>query len=89
MTLVEPSLGSIAAPRDYKTAPKRFWHPMGSARQDPSQDTLIIRSGDGNYVTDVDGNRLLDGVAGLWNVNVGHNRPTVKAAIAEQLDELA
>ncbi|MBN0988324.1 aminotransferase class III-fold pyridoxal phosphate-dependent enzyme [Amphritea sp. ZJ14W] len=51
--------------------------------------TLIITSSDGNYVTDVDNNRLLDGVGGLWNVNIGHNRVEVKAAINKQMDELA
>lgn len=74
---------------DYKTAPKNFWHPMSPSKQDPSQEALIIVSGDGNYVTDADGNRLLDGVGGLWNVNVGHNRREVKEAINAQLDELA
>ncbi len=74
---------------EYKTAEKRFWHPMTGAKQIPGQETLIIASGEGNYVTDADGNRLLDGIAGLWNVNVGHGRPEVKAAIAEQMDELS
>ncbi|MDH0756172.1 aminotransferase class III-fold pyridoxal phosphate-dependent enzyme [Pseudomonas juntendi] len=73
----------------YKTAEKKFWHPMGSASPQHQANTLIIASADGNYITDVDGNRMLDGVGGLWNVNVGHNRPEVKAAIARQLDELA
>ncbi|WP_236184687.1 aminotransferase class III-fold pyridoxal phosphate-dependent enzyme [Pseudomonas protegens] len=73
----------------YKTAEKKFWHPMSSSAPAHRAKTLIIASGDGNYVTDIDGQRLLDGVGGLWNVNVGHNRPSVKAAIAAQLDELA
>ncbi|MDX1366058.1 aminotransferase class III-fold pyridoxal phosphate-dependent enzyme [Pseudomonas sp.] len=73
----------------YKTAQKKFWHPMSSSSPENRARTLIIARGDGNYITDIDGNRMLDGVGGLWNVNVGHNRPTVKAAIAAQLDELA
>ncbi|WNW09883.1 aminotransferase class III-fold pyridoxal phosphate-dependent enzyme [Pseudomonas sp. DTU_2021_1001937_2_SI_NGA_ILE_001] len=73
----------------YRNAEKKFWHPMGSAAPGQRDKTLVIARGDGNYVTDIDGNRLLDGVGGLWNVNVGHNRAEVKAAIAAQLDELA
>ncbi|WP_428034468.1 aminotransferase class III-fold pyridoxal phosphate-dependent enzyme [Amphritea sp.] len=73
----------------YKTAQKRFWHPMGPPTPGNNGDTLIITSSDGNYVTDVDNNRLLDGVGGLWNVNIGHNRVEVKAAINKQMDELA
>jgi len=47
-----------------------------------------IISGDGVYLKDDMGNSLLDGVAGLWCVNVGHNRPEMKRAITAQLDEL-
>jgi len=73
----------------YKTAQKKFWHPMSSSAPANRSKTLIIARGDGNYITDIEGHRMLDGVGGLWNVNVGHNRPAVKAAIAAQLDELA
>ncbi|AUM70455.1 aminotransferase class III-fold pyridoxal phosphate-dependent enzyme [Pseudomonas fluorescens] len=73
----------------YKTAQKKFWHPMSSSAPANRSKTLIIARGDGNYITDIEGHRMLDGVGGLWNVNVGHNRASVKAAIAAQLDELA
>lgn len=74
---------------DYQKRTKRFWHPMSSSAAGHSTPTLVIARGDGNYVVDVEGNRLLDGAGGLWNVNVGHNRPEVKAAISRQLDEIA
>lgn len=74
---------------DYQRRQKRFWHPMGATAAGHSESTLVIARGDGNYIFDVEGNRLLDGVGGLWNVNVGHNRPEVKAAITRQLDEIA
>ncbi len=73
----------------YKTAEKKFWHPMSSSAPGNQARRLVIARADGNYITDIDGNRMLDGVGGLWNVNVGHNRSEVKAAIAAQLDELA
>jgi len=73
----------------YKTAQKKFWHPMSSSAPASRSKTLVIARGDGNYITDIDGHRMLDGVGGLWNVNVGHNRASVKAAIAAQMDELA
>ncbi|WP_201325018.1 aminotransferase class III-fold pyridoxal phosphate-dependent enzyme, partial [Burkholderia sp. E168m23] len=60
---------------DYQKRQKRFWHPMSSAAAGHTTPTVIIERGDGNYVYDVDGHRMLDGVGGLWNVNVGHNRP--------------
>jgi len=73
----------------YKTAAKKFWHPMGPTTPGNNGETLIITGSEGNYVTDVEGNRLLDGIAGLWNVNIGHNRASVKQAINQQMDELA
>ncbi|EON13845.1 aminotransferase class III-fold pyridoxal phosphate-dependent enzyme [Pandoraea sp. SD6-2] len=73
---------------NFQQRKKRFWHPMGSAAES-NVHTVVIERGDGNYVTDIDGNRMLDGVGGLWNVNVGHNRTAVKEAIARQLDEIA
>jgi len=65
-----------------------FWHPMLHPNEMLHRKPIRIVRGDGCYVYDDSGARLVDGVAGLWNVNVGHNRPEVKAAILAQLDEL-
>ncbi|MBT9302470.1 MULTISPECIES: aminotransferase class III-fold pyridoxal phosphate-dependent enzyme [unclassified Pseudomonas] len=73
----------------YQNAEKKFWHPMRAAAAVAGEQTLIIARGNGNYVTDIHGWRMLDGIAGLWNVNVGHNRESVKQAIHRQMDELA
>ena len=42
----------------------------------------------GAYVTDSEGNNLIDGIGGLWCVNVGHGRPEIIEAITEQLQTL-
>jgi putrescine aminotransferase len=65
-----------------------FWHPMLHPNEMTQRAPIRIVRGEGCYVFDDGGNRLVDGVAGLWNVNVGHNRPEMKAAIVAQLDEL-
>jgi len=65
-----------------------FWHPMLHPNEMLRRAPIRIVRGEGCYVYDDGGNRLVDGVAGLWNVNVGHNRAEVKAAIVAQLDEL-
>jgi L-2,4-diaminobutyrate transaminase len=49
----------------------------------------IISGGDGVYIEDSDGNRLLDGFAGLYCVNVGYGRRAITDAIAEQARKLA
>ena len=63
-------------------------HPMVHPNVVKTREAVHIVSADGVYLTDDHGNRLLDAIAGLWCVNVGHNRPEVKAAITRQLDEL-
>ena len=49
----------------------------------------ILETAEGVYVTDRQGNRLLDGFAGLYCVNVGYGRKQVSDAIAAQADRLA
>ena len=65
-----------------------FWHPMLHPGEMRRRKPIRIVRGDGCHVIDEAGHRLVDGVAGLWNVNVGHNRREVKAAIVAQLEEL-
>ena len=48
----------------------------------------IITHADGCYIHDGDGNRILDGMAGLWCVNVGYGREELVEVAAEQMREL-
>jgi len=49
---------------------------------------LVIESGDGTYVTDVDGKRYLDFVAGIAVTSIGHRNPVLVDAVREQVDRL-
>ncbi|MDF3905160.1 aspartate aminotransferase family protein [Paracoccus sp. AS002] len=49
----------------------------------------IIAGAEGVHITDRDGNRLLDGFAGLYCVNAGYGRTEIAEAIAAQARELA
>ena len=49
--------------------------------------TAIV-SAKGAYVTDSEGNRMIDGIGGLWCVNVGHGRDEIINAITTQLQTL-
>ena len=40
------------------------------------------------YLTDSEGHEMLDGMSGLWCVNLGYSQPTIAAAVAEQLGKL-
>jgi len=65
-----------------------FWHPMVHPNAVKQREAIHIISGDGVFIKDDRGQTLLDAVAGLWCVNVGHNRPELKDAITRQLNEL-
>jgi adenosylmethionine-8-amino-7-oxononanoate aminotransferase len=49
----------------------------------------IWAKGEGSTITDIEGNTYLDGLAGLWCVNVGHGRKELAAAAQEQMATLA
>jgi putrescine---pyruvate transaminase len=48
----------------------------------------IITHADGCYINDGDGHRILDGMAGLWCVNIGYGRNELADVAAEQMREL-
>ena len=48
----------------------------------------IVTNADGCYIVDGDGQRILDGMAGLWCVNVGYGRDELADVAAEQMREL-
>ena len=52
-------------------------------------DLPIFERGEGCYLWDSDGNRHLDGLAGLFCVNIGHGRADLSAAAAKQMNALA
>jgi len=52
---------------------RHIWHPMGHLGKLWSSDALFIMTGaDGVQITDIDGHRVVDGVGGLLNVNLGY-----------------
>jgi adenosylmethionine-8-amino-7-oxononanoate aminotransferase len=63
-----------------------MWHPMAHAADMRKNPPKILVGASGIEVEDIDGNRVLDAVGGLWNVNLGYSCEPVKKAIAEQLD---
>jgi len=65
-----------------------MWHPMTSPHDSIEQPPKIITGSDGVHITDIDGHRVVDGVGGLWNVNLGYSCQPVKDAIAAQLEVL-
>lgn len=65
-----------------------LWHPLRQHRDIANEPPRQIVSGEGVYLTDVDGVRLLDGVAGIWCVNVGYGREELAEVAREQMARL-
>ena len=63
-------------------------HPVMSWRDHEARGPHVLTSGEGAYVTDAAGRRLLDGFAGLWCVNVGYGQRSVVEAATEQMMRL-
>ncbi|MDN4517742.1 aminotransferase class III-fold pyridoxal phosphate-dependent enzyme [Mycolicibacterium austroafricanum] len=49
---------------------------------------LVIERGQGCYIWTVDGKKLFDATAGLWHANIGHSRPELARAAADQMNKL-
>ncbi|MEH7252171.1 aspartate aminotransferase family protein [Neobacillus niacini] len=65
---------------------KYIWHSMKPYNPNA---TIVAAKADGSWVTDADGKRYLDAMAGLWCVNVGYGRQELAEAAYEQLKEMA
>ncbi len=65
-----------------------FIHPWDDVVALGDNKRTVISGGDGIYVTDSDGNKLIDGPAGMWCVNIGHNRAEMAKAISDQVMQL-
>jgi len=63
-------------------------HPFTDHKALMEKGTRIITRADGVYLWDSDGNKILDGMAGLWCVNVGYGRKELVDAATEQMQAL-
>ncbi|GIH68876.1 aspartate aminotransferase family protein [Sphaerimonospora thailandensis] len=75
--------------RVLKAAQDNLWmHFTRHGAYDEVEVPMIVR-GEGAYVYDINGRRYLDGLAGLFVVQVGHGRVELAEAAAKQAQELA
>jgi adenosylmethionine-8-amino-7-oxononanoate aminotransferase len=65
-----------------------YWHPFADGAAVEAAGELSIVRAEGSHIWDADGRRYLDATASLWYCNVGHGRPEIGAAVAEQMREL-
>jgi putrescine aminotransferase len=63
-------------------------HPFTDHKSLHEGKVRVITGGDGVFINDADGNRILDGMAGLWCVDVGYSRRELVDAAAAQMTKL-
>ena len=63
-------------------------HPWTDFSTFKEKGSLILADAEGAYVSDAEGNKYLDGIAGLWCVNVGYGRKEIAQAMAEQAEKM-
>jgi putrescine aminotransferase len=66
----------------------KFIHPWDDIAKLGENERTVLERGEGVYVYDSDGKRLLDGPAGMWCVNIGHGREEMAKAIYDQVMQL-
>ena len=63
-------------------------HPFMDTGELNRKGARVIKGAEGVWLTDNDGNRYLDAMAGLWCVNVGYGRREIVDAVQRQMMEL-
>lgn len=74
--------------RDVQDMDKHFIHPWEDVTAIGAEARTVVTHGDGIYVTDSDGNRMIDGPGGMWCVNAGYGREEIVEAVAAQMRDL-
>jgi len=64
------------------------WHPCTQMKDHESFPIIPIGRGDGVYLEDMEGHRILDAISSWWVNLFGHAHPYINSKIKEQLDTL-
>lgn len=68
---------------------KNIWHPFTQMKDyEGENDPLIIKSGKGIYLKDIDGNKYIDAVSSWWVNTLGHSNPRLNRALYKQAKKL-
>src|SRR6516165_7707070 len=81
--MAQTRLAAVTAPNDLES----YWLPFTPNRSFKRSPRLIARAKDMHYYS-ADNRAVLDGTAGLWCTNAGHNRDPIVAAIKQAAEEL-
>lgn len=89
---MESTLGAKSTYRTQELWDKdnqHFIHPYTNFAHFSTEGSVIYEKGDGHFIYDSEGRKYLDGMAGLWCVNIGHGRREISQYMAKQAELLA
>ncbi|MEM6318694.1 MAG: aminotransferase [Bacteroidota bacterium] len=66
-----------------------FLHSYTHMEDFPKEGAVVYAKGDRHFIYDNDGKKYIDGIAGLWCVNIGHGRKEIGEVLAQQAEKLA
>ncbi len=84
----------VAQPQVYDTAAiqaldtAHYLHPFTDHKELGAKGARVMVRGDGIYLWDSLGKKILDGMSGLWCVNVGYGRTSISEAVYKQMETL-
>lgn len=64
------------------------WHPCTQMKEHERFPLVAVQRGEGPWLIDTQGRRLLDGISSWWVNLFGHCNPRINAALRDQLDTL-
>jgi putrescine aminotransferase len=67
---------------------RHYLHPFTDHKDLGNKGTRIITEAEGVYIRDSEGQQILDGMAGLWCINVGYGRQELIDAATRQMQQL-
>ncbi|MGZ4032932.1 MAG: aminotransferase class III-fold pyridoxal phosphate-dependent enzyme, partial [Tumebacillaceae bacterium] len=82
---VKPASEEIDKERLLAQDRTHMWHHMSPYNPNP----MIVTEAKGAWIIDIDGTRYLDGMSGLWCVNIGYGRQELADAAYEQMKAMA
>ncbi len=65
-----------------------LWHPCTQMKDHETLPMIPIKTGQGAWLEDFDGNRYLDAISSWWVNLFGHANPAINNALKAQLDTL-
>ena len=67
---------------------KHYMHPFTDHKELAAKGARVMVRGQGIYLWDSEGKQIIDGMSGLWCVNVGYGRTSISQAVYQQMETL-